>query len=248
MIPINVKSYEDPIFFEKKSIDKSDLINRFIVSQDYKFYLEIGLGYAETWNYIVCDNKVCIDPNPFTGNTYLDDELRSADPNSTWHIAGNEVGNLEPTYKMTSDEFFEKTEISKWNFTFDIIYIDGDHAGDQVYKDAINSLNYLSSGGCLVLHDTGPATYIKEPSDNEGCGTAYKAWIKLRSPIKRVSMMSYIFSSHDVVGIIHFDNPDKKYSIENKEYDDSWEFYKENTKEILNLKTYNEIIESLESI
>ena len=205
---------------------KGEFINRLIISQEYKSYLEIGLGWAEAWNIIVCENKVCVDPNPFPINP-------------------NGITEFDPTYKMTSDEFFKKAES---NLMFDIIYIDGDHTADQVYRDTINSLNHLSSGGCLVLHDIGPATYIEEPSDNGGCGTAYKAWIKLRSTIKGVSMMSYIFEDHDVVGIIHFDNPDKKYSIENKEYDDSWEFYKENTAEILNLKTYNEIIENLESI
>ena len=49
---------------------------------------------------------------------------------------------------MTSDEFFKQNKNK-----FDFIYVDGDHAKDQVYKDLINSWSILNSNGFLLIDD-----------------------------------------------------------------------------------------------
>ena len=51
-------------------------------------------------------------------------------------------------FKMTSDEFFKQNKNK-----FDFIYVDGDHAKDQVYKDLINSWSILNSNGFLLIDD-----------------------------------------------------------------------------------------------
>ena len=51
-------------------------------------------------------------------------------------------------FKMTSDEFFKENKNK-----FDFIYVDGDHAKDQVYKDLINSWSILNSNGFLLIDD-----------------------------------------------------------------------------------------------
>ena len=51
-------------------------------------------------------------------------------------------------YKDYSDNFFLKNKKS-----FDIIYVDGHHLAEQVYKDAVNSWKFLNKGGLLIFDD-----------------------------------------------------------------------------------------------
>ena len=51
--------------------------------------------------------------------------------------------------KSTSDNFFE----NKINEKYDLIYIDGNHHADFVYKDSINSFNVLNKGGLMIFDD-----------------------------------------------------------------------------------------------
>jgi len=54
-------------------------------------------------------------------------------------------------FKMTSDNFFNK-KIYK-NDLYDMIYIDGSHYADQVYKDAVNSFKILKINGMIIFDD-----------------------------------------------------------------------------------------------
>jgi hypothetical protein len=82
------------------------------------------------------------------------------------------------TFCSSSDEFFKiNTE------TFDIIFIDGLHHADQVYRDIVNSLKILNEGGVIVCHDMNP---IKEEHQiipfTSGIwnGDCWKAFVRLR--------------------------------------------------------------------
>lgn len=50
--------------------------------------------------------------------------------------------------KLTSDEFFNSNKKN-----FDVIYIDGDHYGPQVYKDCTNAIKILKRNGYLICDD-----------------------------------------------------------------------------------------------
>jgi tetratricopeptide (TPR) repeat protein len=82
------------------------------------------------------------------------------------------------TFCLPSDEFF-KTNTE----TFDVIFIDGLHHADQVYRDIINSLEILNKGGAIVCHDMNP---IKEEHQKipftAGLwnGDCWKALVQLR--------------------------------------------------------------------
>jgi len=55
------------------------------------------------------------------------------------------------THRMTSDDFFKiNTE------NFDLIFIDGLHYYEQVYKDFSNSLKVLNENGIIIIHDMLP--------------------------------------------------------------------------------------------
>lgn len=82
-----------------------------------------------------------------------------------------EGGNV----KMFSDDFFaQNTE------KFDLVFVDGDHHHDQVYRDVINSLACLSPNGTVVMHDCSPPEASYEGKRDWKCGTAWRAYAVLR--------------------------------------------------------------------
>jgi hypothetical protein len=107
-----------------------ELINELILRNDYKNYLEIGLNNGECFRQIFAENKVSVDP------------------------AMGEYAHANPTYKMTSDVFFET--VAKDLPKFDIIFIDGLHESQQVDRDILNGLERLSDNGAIILHDCNP--------------------------------------------------------------------------------------------
>ncbi len=82
-------------------------------------------------------------------------------------------------FEMTSDEFFRINRNQ-----FDIVFVDGLHHQDQVYKDIVNSLAILNENGTIVCHDCDPIEEVHQIVPRE-CGTwngdVWKAWVRLRS-------------------------------------------------------------------
>ena len=85
-------------------------------------------------------------------------------------------------YKMISDEFFKVNGLK-----FDLIFIDGLHHWEQVYRDFINATAILNSGGFILMHDCLPT--CKEQQGREKhpivgltawTGDVWKAIVKLR--------------------------------------------------------------------
>ena len=84
------------------------------------------------------------------------------------------------THKIPSDVFFS-ANTSK----FDIIFIDGLHTYDQVYRDIRNSIGVLTQDGTIVIHDCSPpnghvAGDVRPAASGTWCGTVWKAIIRLR--------------------------------------------------------------------
>lgn len=75
--------------------------------------------------------------------------------------------------KVISDKFFASNKEK-----FDVIFIDGDHHEDAVYRDIKNSLLCLEDGGTIVLHDAFPPDL--EHTQAYHCGTVYRAIWKAR--------------------------------------------------------------------
>jgi len=88
--------------------------------------------------------------------------------------------------KMTSDSFFETNKEN-----FDIIFIDGHHESNQVYRDIINALDVLNDNGTIVVHDLLPTDEIMSlvpRTVSKWTGDCYKAWIKLRQERSDLTM------------------------------------------------------------
>lgn len=82
------------------------------------------------------------------------------------------------TLRMSSDEFFRFNQDR-----FDLVFVDGLHLCEQVLRDVQNSLNCLSAGGCIVLHDCLPTRREhqgRRPEERDWTGDVWKAVVALR--------------------------------------------------------------------
>lgn len=138
------------------------------------------------------------------------------------------------TLKMISDAFFDDLDRK-----FDCVFIDGLHIFNQVRRDIINSYNHLNNGGCLVIHDTNPATEeitIVPRETKEWCGDVYKAIYQITSP--------FFFTMQDDHGVTVIR---KSGALKINDFDISWSDFNEDRELILNLVTAEEAIKIVES-
>lgn len=146
--------------------------------------------------------------------------------------------SLYTNFVMTSDDFFKS--INK-DTKYDIVFIDGLHTYSQVKKDIINSLNYISDNGTILLHDSNPQT---EDAASEvkistvWNGTVYKAIIDLR--INRDDLEIFTINADQGVCVIRKGKQNKL----NFNLDDclNYDFFSKNRKECLNLISVNDFI------
>jgi hypothetical protein len=132
---------------------RTEIINGLIEKNKYTSYLEIGVNTPAqpgyNWVGVNVPTKHGVDPN------------------------------VDTTYKMTSDDFFEKHVSQK----YDIVFVDGLHLHEQVYRDITNSLEFLNDNGVIVVHDCNPVTEItqrRERASDAWHGDVWKAIVQLR--------------------------------------------------------------------
>jgi predicted O-methyltransferase YrrM len=140
---------------------RTQIINSLIKKNNYKSYLEIGVNTPAqpgyNWTNVQVELKHGVDPN------------------------------VDTTFKMTSDDFFEKHIKQK----YDIIFVDGLHIFEQAYRDIINSLDNLNENGTIVVHDCNPISEITQRrirESNEWHGDVWKSILKLRLENKDVEI------------------------------------------------------------
>lgn len=134
---------------------RTEIINSLIEKNGYENYLEIGVNTSaqHNWNWVGINTPI----------------KHGVDPNPV----------VDATYPMTSDEFFEKHITQK----YDVIFVDGLHLFEQVYRDIINSLAWLNDGGSIIVHDCNPTEEItqrRERASDAWHGDVWKAIVKLR--------------------------------------------------------------------
>ena len=113
--------------------------------------LEIGSfeGYSACWFLEMIPNSTieCVDP--FNTEYVLGGELHK-DYEGRFDENAKEYGGRIKKIKSLSTDFFRKNQEIN---CYDIIYIDGDHYGDQVLEDAVNAYPLLKKGGVLIFDD-----------------------------------------------------------------------------------------------
>jgi len=133
---------------------RTEIINSLIKKNNFKNYLEIGVNTPSqpgyNWVGVEVETKHGVDPN------------------------------VDTTFRMTSDEFFENHIYQK----YDIVFVDGLHLEEQAYRDIINSINNLTPNGVVVVHDCNPITEItqrRERASDAWHGDVWKAIVRLRT-------------------------------------------------------------------
>ncbi|MEE2975640.1 MAG: class I SAM-dependent methyltransferase [Thermodesulfobacteriota bacterium] len=139
---------------------RTNIINKLASEINAQTYLEIGVrDHHLNFDKINIANKISVDPH---------------------------VHDREPSYKMTSDDFFKQNKD-----TFDIIFIDGLHESEYVERDINNSLKVLNDNGFIICHDMNPTSkemQIVPPIQNTWTGDCWKAWVRTRSLNPNVKM------------------------------------------------------------
>ena len=144
-------------------MNRYDIINQFISDRGYQRYLEIGTKHGDCLTRVNAPVRISVDPDPRSVASFV----------------------------MTSDEFFDMTKIypSMEHELFpDIIFIDGLHEHNQVWRDINNSLSILTPGGVIILHDCLPTSekmqeYHTESQDALWTGDVWKAFVKARAEL-----------------------------------------------------------------
>jgi len=188
---------------------RTEIINLLINKNNYESYLEIGIGDGGNFTQINCKTKISVDPHP-------------------------ECYKLNPTFKMTSDEFFK---INKQKF--DIIFVDGLHTFEQTYIDIKNALSCLNENGIVLAHDTLPPSeyHQREPDQYKigeaWNGTCWKAIAKLR--IEEENLTINTVDTDWGVSLIKFGKNNKFNTEKNSTLD--YLFFSKNKLNLMNIIT-----------
>ena len=203
-----------------------DIINALIRKNKYKTYLEIGVRDNHCFNKINIKDKSGVDP--------MKDDWEVEKGKTT----GWDSSKVPVKYRMTSDEYFEK-----YNTKYDIIFIDGLHENEQVYRDIQNSLNCLNKGGTILMHDCLPEKEEHQSIprvSNHWNGDVWKAYVRIRNERKDIKMC--VANTDTGVGIIKLlDNNLTTPAIKGKVKLD-WKNYLKNKEEWMNIKSISEIV------
>ena len=111
-------------------------------------YLEIG-SYEGNSAMFVARNFPkayvnCVD-NWHSTEDYHGQDFKIVEDNFDYNVS--DFKNIKK-FKINSDEFFKKNSQK-----FDVIYVDGYHRNDQVYKDCKNSWKFLNNNGVMICDD-----------------------------------------------------------------------------------------------
>lgn len=199
---------------------RKDVINILIDRYKLDNYLEIGVNDGRTMESIKAKHKLGVDPDCHT-----------------YQVICEGKGDM---FCGTSDEFFEQLDI---NVKYDIIFIDGLHVAEQVFRDITNSIKHLSDNGIIVLHDCSPPNKNTiGPVNNYGIwnGNVYIGYIEA---VKTYNLEYYTVSTDYGCGVIFPRNVDL--NQERKYINHDWDYFEKNRKDLLNLIEVGEFLNKI---
>jgi len=142
------------------------------------------------------------------------------------------------TIRKTSDQFFEDNK-----FFFDLIFIDGLHEYQQVKRDILNSIKFLSEGGTILCHDSLPEQFLEQTvpySIGTWVGDVWKAIVELRT-FKDLDIC--VCTIDHGVSVIKKRHNSNRLNLSIKNYKKlKYKFYVKNYNEIMNLKNFDDTI------
>lgn len=233
--------------------NRTDLLNFLAEKYNLQRYLELGVQVkALNFDKIKCRLRVGVDPDPAAEATFCKTSDEFFD---FWlSISGDQIAipsttGMEPMLKDEYDDLmpllkrprFSQQVYSKY---FDLIFIDGLHTAEQVKKDFENALKVLSPNGFIVLHDCNPLkeehTIVPRPTERgHWNGDVYKFACEL-------GLYSRKFNVVDIdngCGVWNWAGMDIQKDSDGW-WPETWENFDRNRKELLNLISWDEFINS----
>ena len=178
-----------------KQPGRSDVINDLLSTFDRPTsYLEIGVrNPADNFDQIRASKKVSVDPG--------------------WEYQPNLA-----SFPLTSDSFFTQLREGALEApaSYEVIFIDGSHQAEQVYRDVLNALEFTPPNGFLVLHDCNPPTafhareermFSYTPARNFWNGTTWKAFVRAR---QELAVESWCIDSDWGIGVLRKVGPGER--------------------------------------
>ena len=154
------------LWFKKSSYYWHNIFKKFSLYKKKLQILEIGSfeGYSSLYFLENFPNSIitCVDSwknNAEQKRFNLSIVEKNFDKNTL------KFKNKLKKFKQSSDHFFEKRAKKIVNY-YDIIYIDGNHYYEFVFKDALNSFKALKIGGIIILDDFIGYHFFKKYNEN----------------------------------------------------------------------------------
>ena len=147
--------------FFKDLILSKKISSEFFSANAYNFFIHLSslpnnfryleIGSFEGGSALFVANKFknseiyCVDNWIKTEDGYSNLNFQNIEQNFDYNIQ-----NFKNIYKIkkSSDEFFKHNTLN-----YDVIYVDGYHKADQVYKDCVNSWKNLKQKGVMICDD-----------------------------------------------------------------------------------------------
>jgi glutaredoxin-related protein len=194
-------------------MNHTQLLNHLVDKYNLQSYLEIGVQDTRN-NFDRVKSKVKIGVDPCLPMLTL----------------SNSMGHESVLIGKRSDDFF-----SIGVGPFNLIFIDGLHHSCQVKRDFENSLRCLDDNGYIVIHDCLPeervTTCVPRGNQKMWHGDVYKFCLNLKS-YDGIDFITYDF---DCGCCVVWKDTTKKGT---ETVDTSWENYKLNGKQLLNVSKW----------
>lgn len=161
-------------------------------------YLEIGVSGGICFSTLAARRKIGVDPLP--AQPLVVDEIQK--PGVSY-------------FAMTSDEFFREAAPQVLGLGVDVVFIDGLHTAEQAHRDCLSALEYLATGGIILLHDCLPASAAEAVAassydeagklngpgwDGEWTGDVWKAIVRLRA--QHPDLETFVLHSDHGIGVV----------------------------------------------
>ena len=181
-------------------VTRMGVIQRAIDILGAQKYLEIGVSSGINFCTVTAPEKIGVDP---------------ISPSPAVLMETSKSGVCY--FAHTSDDFFEQVAPQLLTGGVDVVFIDGLHTYEQAYRDCLNSLRYLNSGGLILLHDCLPTSELEaRVADNfedatklntgmarnyNWVGDVWKAILRLRT--EHMHLMTCVLHCDHGIGLVY---------------------------------------------
>ena len=121
-------------------------------------------------------------------------------------------GSAATVFK-TSDDFFR----DYGGESFDVIFVDGLHHKDFVYRDIMNSIKNLNPGGIIIVDDCCPwhpsAAVVPRKGDGVWVGDVWQGWLKAREELSGMGYRTFTVEAAMGMGVVFAGDPLPTYGV-----------------------------------